>query len=55
MDMILGLPQESVKDVEYSMKEMEKLHPENLTVHTLAVKRASRLKENYDLYTLTNA
>ena len=55
MDMILGLPQESVKDVEYSMKEMEKLHPENLTVHTLAVKRASRLKENFDLYTLTNA
>ena len=37
------------------MKEMEKLHPENLTVHTLAVKRASRLKENFDLYTLTNA
>lgn len=55
MDLILGLPEETVKDVEYTMEQMQKLKPDNLTVHTLAVKRASRLKENFDLYTLTKA
>ena len=55
MDLILGLPQETPKDVGYTMSEMEKLKPDNLTIHTLAVKRASRLKENFDFYTLTKA
>ena len=55
MDLILGLPQETPKDVGDTMSEMEKLKPDNLTIHTLAVKRASRLKENFDFYTLTKA
>lgn len=55
MDLILGLPQETAEDVEQTMAEMEKLWPDSLTIHTLAVKRASRLKENFDLYTLTKA
>jgi len=53
MDIILGLPNESVKDVENTLIELSKLSPENITVHTLAVKRASRLKEEKDEYHLT--
>ena len=53
MDLILGLPEETPKDVEYTMQEIKKLNPENVTVHTLAVKRASRLKETLDGYNFT--
>ncbi len=45
MDMILGLPGEDVEDVANTLKALSKLAPENITVHTLAIKRASRLKE----------
>lgn len=54
MDIILGLPEENATDVSRTMEEIMKLSPENVTVHTLAVKRASRLKEQFDLYTLTS-
>ena len=54
MDIILGLPEEKTEDVAHTMEEIMKLSPENVTVHTLAVKRASRLKEQFDLYTLTS-
>lgn len=54
MDIILGLPEEKAEDVAHTMEEIMKLSPENVTVHTLAVKRASRLKEQFDLYTLTS-
>lgn len=43
MDLIMGLPQESVEDVKHTLCEIEKLAPESLTVHALAVKRAARL------------
>lgn len=45
MDIILGLPGEELEDVAYTLKEIKKLNPENITVHTMAIKRASRLKE----------
>jgi oxygen-independent coproporphyrinogen-3 oxidase len=45
VDLILGLPGESVVDVQNSLKEVLAHKPENLTAHILAVKRASRLKE----------
>ena len=35
------------------MDGLEKLSPESITVHTLAIKRASRLKETLDDYELT--
>ena len=35
------------------MKKLKKLSPESLTVHTLAVKRASKLKEDIENYELT--
>ncbi|MFI3230290.1 MAG: coproporphyrinogen dehydrogenase HemZ [bacterium] len=44
-DIILGLNEENSSDVEYTMKELLKLNPESLTVHTLSLKRASRLNE----------
>lgn len=55
MDLILGLPGETQKEVEETWKKIEKMSPESVTVHTLAVKRASRLKENLEQYTMTKA
>ncbi|HCT64824.1 MAG TPA: coproporphyrinogen dehydrogenase HemZ [Lachnospiraceae bacterium] len=55
MDLILGLPEETIQDVVHTMEEIYKLNPDSLTVHTLAVKRASRLKEKFDNYTLTES
>lgn len=43
MDIILGLPGELEEDVKYTVSEIEKLSPDSLTVHSLAIKRASRL------------
>lgn len=50
MDIITGLPGETVQDVENTMDELEKLGPDDITVHTLAVKRAARLSEERELY-----
>ena len=44
MDLIVGLPGETVDDVRNTMEEVAKLSPDNLTVHSLALKRAARLK-----------
>ncbi|MDF2878841.1 MAG: Coproporphyrinogen dehydrogenase [Clostridia bacterium] len=55
MDMIIGLPGESLEDVQNTLAELSQLKPENITVHTMAVKRASRLKEQQDDYELTQA
>lgn len=43
MDIILGLPDETANDVEDTIKAIEKLAPESLTVHSLAIKRAAKL------------
>ena len=53
MDLILGLEGENVDMVRNTLEEIKKLSPESLTVHTLAIKRASKLKENMDEYVLT--
>ena len=45
MDIILGLPGETAEDVRYTMDEIKKLDPDDLTVHSLAIKRGSRLAE----------
>lgn len=45
MDMILGLPGETKEDVADTVEEIKELSPDSLTVHSLAVKRASRLRE----------
>ncbi len=43
MDLIMGLPGESKEDVEATLKKCMELGPDSLTVHSLAVKRASKL------------
>ncbi len=45
MDIILGLPGEGAEDVSYTMDEISKLNPDDLTVHSLAIKRGSKLAE----------
>ncbi len=45
MDLILGLPGEMAQDVENTIKEIMKLGPDSLTVHSLAIKRASKLSQ----------
>ena len=50
MDLIVGLPNENLEDVRHTMEQLEKLQPDNVTVHSLAIKRAARLnmfKEDY--------
>ena len=43
MDVIAGLPGENEKDFAHTMDEARDLKPESLTVHTLAIKRSSRM------------
>ena len=45
MDIILGLPEETKEDVARTIEEIKKLGPDSLTVHSLAVKRGSRLQK----------
>ena len=41
MDLIMGLTGESIEDMQYSVDEIIKLDPQSITIHCLAVKRAS--------------
>lgn len=50
MDIIIGLPEETIDDVKETLREIDKLKPDSLTVHTLAVKRAARLNIEKNLY-----
>ncbi len=43
MDLILGLPGEGEEEVTETIEEVKKLAPDSLTVHSLAIKRGSRL------------
>lgn len=57
MDLIVGLPEESMEDVRATMEEIRKLDPDSITVHSLAVKRAARLhmfKEQYENLSFVN-
>lgn len=54
-DLIAGLPEEDLNDFEASLREIIDLGAENITIHTLSVKRGSRLKENSPEYYRKNA
>ena len=57
MDLIMGLPEESLEDVRDTLEQVKALKPDNLTVHSLALKRAARLnmfKEDYKNYKMVN-
>jgi oxygen-independent coproporphyrinogen-3 oxidase len=45
MDLILGLPNETAEDVQRTADKIVELKPDSLTVHSLAIKRASRLSQ----------
>ena len=43
MDLIIGLPGETTADIVYSMKQAAELVPQNLTIHTLTLKKNAEL------------
>lgn len=43
MDLIAGLPKDTVEGFQYTLDTVLDLDPENITVHTLALKKGSRL------------
>ena len=43
MDLIAGLPKDTVEGFQYTLDTVLELAPENVTVHTLALKKGSRL------------
>ena len=43
MDLIAGLPNETITDMKDTLEQIGELAPDSLTVHALAMKRASRL------------
>ncbi len=53
MDLILGLPGEDVEEVSYTIEEVKKLNPDSLTVHSLAIKRASKLAQWIQLHDIS--
>lgn len=50
MDLIVGLPEENLDDVRRTMEALGELKPDNITVHSLAIKRAARLRTNREEY-----
>ena len=52
MDLIVGLPGESLKDMKNTLNLIEELSPENITVHTLSLKNGSAFKEHKSEYNL---
>lgn len=46
MDIIIGLPNEGINEMENTRRLIEELAPDNLTVHGLAIKRSSKLHEH---------
>lgn len=54
MDLILGLPGEGRRQVEDTIKRVLELEPENITVHALALKRASRLRTDEAFFHTTD-
>jgi len=50
MDLIVGLPGEGLPETDITMRALEKLDPDDITVHALALKRAARLALHMDEY-----
>lgn len=45
MDLILGLPDETKEDVAETLRQVKEMNPDSLTVHSLAIKRASKMSQ----------
>lgn len=46
MDLIVGLPGDTVEGYRSTLEQVMRLNPESVTVHTLALKRSSRLNQS---------
>ncbi len=55
MDLIAGLPTDTVEGFRHSLNTAISLEPENITVHTLAVKRSSTIGQNNPKLAVENA
>ena len=55
LDLIAGLPGETAADMLRSCNAIAELRPDNLTVHSLAIKRSSTLKKELDEHALSSA
>ena len=56
-DLIFGLPGETAEDIRETVFGIRELHPDSVTVHSLAIKRSSRLnlmKDVYEHYRMEN-
>jgi len=53
-DIIAGLPEENEKDFEDTLVKIGKLDPDSVTVHTMSVKRASRLVNERERFRQTD-
>ncbi|MEN8905579.1 MAG: coproporphyrinogen dehydrogenase HemZ [Clostridiales bacterium] len=63
MDIIIGLADEGIYEVKKTFNVLEKLNPESITIHSLAIKRTANLKnehrsesipENFNIYDVFN-
>lgn len=50
MDIICGLPEEGMRELEITCQAVKKLKPESFTMHSLAVKRSAKLNQMKDSY-----
>lgn len=48
MDIIAGLPKESVSDFMHTVDTVTAMNPQNITVHTMSIKRAAKLNQDRD-------
>lgn len=53
-DVIAALPGETLDDFCHTLGEIEKYSPENITVHTMSIKRGSALHQSLSKYNLTD-
>lgn len=44
MDLIIGLPNETASDFQDTLQQVQRLNPDSITIHSLVIKRASRLR-----------
>lgn len=49
MDLIVGLPGETLEDVDDTLRQIGELDPDSVTIHSLVTKRAARLNMNREL------
>ena len=50
MDLIAGLPKETAEDMKDTLRQIEELKPDSLTIHSLAIKRAAKFgREHQEL------